>query len=254
MYRNIQQSHALWYPWYNHALEYLLCSHLSLLSFIFSFLERTVFSSKPRGEERHEMEPGSCTQIQCWTLPKDSRVCNIFQSLMLLSLLTGQAGCRQAGDYTTPQLLAEQIKPSSLLVKKWASSSDPQDHRLCFLRPGSSLRKAFWETLALCPALLHEPSLGAGIFFFRLATSHGRTYRFQNWEQEASFNLKICRLIKLRRRKTWAADMCKGRRGNGNLTWLLASTRPWQAGEALKRVWKTQIHGSPKEQLITNSL
>lgn len=75
--------------------------------------------------------------------PKIAESVIFVQSLMLLSLLTGQAGCRQAGDYTTPQLLAEQIKPSSLLVKKWASSSDPQDHRLCFLRPGSSLRKAF---------------------------------------------------------------------------------------------------------------
>jgi len=60
-------------------------------------------------------------------------------------------------------------------------------------------------------------------------------YRYHNWEQKASFNLKICRPIKLRRRKTQAAAMCKGRR----LTWLSAPGCPdgtWQAGQGLEKV------------------
>lgn len=85
---------TLWdVPPYSCALEeYLLCSHLSFLSFIFSFFEIIGFSSKPRKKKRHEIEFGFCTLILCWTLYRDRPAesvifCSTFVAVGCVSML-----------------------------------------------------------------------------------------------------------------------------------------------------------------------
>lgn len=128
---------TLWdVPPYSCALEeYLLCSHLSFLSFIFSFFERIGFSSKPRKKE---------TWDRVWLLHTNSlldtsqrqycRICNLLLNLCRLWMCQY---LRQAAHGLTSHLNSE-LNKSKLahcqLRNTKATRSDQQkwQHRPCF--------------------------------------------------------------------------------------------------------------------------